>query len=456
MLTLVWISRGAFRYRKQAIEAAAEKARCEAKGIDASIPHPHPQHPFHAMPPLDREENTNKGLRLRTVMVTNLPSRLRDEKELKEYFEYYLSRPLEKPSIGLTSSAQPGMINKLVAFVVNRARRHGFFSRTIDEESKAMVEQNPRDDAGPSVERVTVARKMTELASLLDRREEMLKRLETAHIRLASKALEAVRDAMDFREHGPSRKERAKNRMYRMSGLQSRQSRRSEGKSSGETDLEAASTAVEEDIGEDRTELLTRTLRPFVEKFGMRDRQSLVDSARSWVARGIDLVSHRPGSVCEKSSTNPEKRPESPGKDEDDTTIWEALFSLPRSSLEAYQPLVHLNALFRGRTVPAIDYYTAKVNLLTALITELRARPPADFDPVSTAFVTFKHPDDARRASRYLAVYPKNPLACLTTMAPEYEDLDWVRVMKQTYKTEVNSECFSCLLHRTHLSRRRS
>lgn len=439
MLTLVWISRGAFRYRKQAIEEAAAKAKREAKGIDALVPYPHPQHPFHAMPPLEEEKDTlNKGLRLRTVMVTNLPSRLRDEKELKEYYEYYLNKPLMKPSIGLTSSTQPGLINKLVSYVIIRARRHGLFSRTIDEEAEAMVEEKKKVVSGSRVEHVIIVRKMSELSSLLDRREEMLKRLETAHIRLAVKALEAVRDAMDLKEHGPSRGQRAKKRMYRMSGLKGMQSLRSTARTSGETDLEAAATDDDSSVVEDRTELLIRTLGPFVEKFGMRNQQSLVESARTWVNRGVEVVVHRPSDEAHLVKTNPEKKPATPEDNgEPGTTIWEALFSLPRSSLDAFQPLVHLNALFRGRTVPAIDYYTAKVNLLTALIIELRGRPPSDWAPVSTAFVTFKHPDDARKASRYLAVHPKNPLTCLTTMAPEYEDLDWVRVMKQTYKTEV-------------------
>jgi hypothetical protein len=115
------------------------------------------------------------------------------------------------------------------------------------------------------------------------------------------------------------------------------------------------------------------------------------------------------------------------------------LLSLPRSTLDAYQPLVNLNHLFRGKTVPSIDYYTAKLNLLTSLITENRAKAPTDFDPVSTAFVTFADPADARRACKYLAVHPNNPLACLVAMAPTYHDLDWIRLMKSSFRAEVSS-----------------
>ena len=123
------------------------------------------------------------------------------------------------------------------------------------------------------------------------------------------------------------------------------------------------------------------------------------------------------------------------------TTIWEALLSLPRSVLDTYQPLIHLSALFRGKTVPAIDYYTAKLNLLTGLITEERSLPASCFRPMSTAFVTFADPADARRACKYLAVHPNNPVnACLVTMAPSYEDLDWTRLMKSTYRVEVSQQ----------------
>jgi hypothetical protein len=118
-------------------------------------------------------------------------------------------------------------------------------------------------------------------------------------------------------------------------------------------------------------------------------------------------------------------------------TIWEALLSLDRDILDPYQPLVRLSQFFRGQTVPAIDYYTAKLGYLTSLITEQRAKRPTDFDPVSTAFVTFADPRDAKKACKYLAVHPNNPLACLVTMAPCYDDIDWIRVMRSNFGVEV-------------------
>ena len=105
--TLYWICRGAFHYRAQNILAAANQAASETSAKERSQydPHPHPQYPFHSLAPLE-EDHSTRGLRLRTVMVTNIPHGLRSEKDLKEYFEYYLSRGVARPAIGITSSTQ--------------------------------------------------------------------------------------------------------------------------------------------------------------------------------------------------------------------------------------------------------------------------------------------------------------------------------------------------------------
>lgn len=123
LYNLIWISKGAFRFRSQAIQAAKKQTENEQNHMFA--PHPHPQHPFQSMPPLE-EETKNKSLKLRTVMVSNIPGRMRSEGELKEYFEYYMSRPLVKPAFGLVSSTQPGFVNKMVTYLINRLRRYGF------------------------------------------------------------------------------------------------------------------------------------------------------------------------------------------------------------------------------------------------------------------------------------------------------------------------------------------
>lgn len=119
-------------------------------------------------------------------------------------------------------------------------------------------------------------------------------------------------------------------------------------------------------------------------------------------------------------------------------TVWEALHSLPRSVLDSYQPLIQLSHFSHGPSAPEIDSFIAKLNYLTDLITENRARAIEHHPPVSTAFVTFSDPRDARRACRYLSSHPDSPINCVVQMAPSFEDLDWTGIMKSTFKAEVS------------------
>ncbi|KAG9090998.1 hypothetical protein FRC07_011960 [Ceratobasidium sp. 392] len=123
---------------------------------------------------------------------------------------------------------------------------------------------------------------------------------------------------------------------------------------------------------------------------------------------------------------------------QDGETLWNALHSLPREDLDRYQPLINLSTLFKGRTVPAIDFLTTKLALLSALIEESRSGSGEIRGgvPASTAFVTFRDPRDARRALKELAAHPNNALACVTTPAPDVRDIDWGRAMKSTYTGE--------------------
>lgn len=70
--TLLWICRGAFRLREAMVQdtkLSREKYLAEHNGIE------HPQ----------------QGWRLRTVMVTDIPSGLRDEVKLADYFKVSLA-----------------------------------------------------------------------------------------------------------------------------------------------------------------------------------------------------------------------------------------------------------------------------------------------------------------------------------------------------------------------------
>lgn len=428
MATLIYICNGAFEFRAAKIEEAARAAESDAAAErDAQYhPHPHPQLPFQDIPSLP--EGSKRGLRLRTVMVSNLPVELRSEQRLKEYFEHYMSRPVDLPSVGITSSTQPGFVDKVLAFSFNRARR---IPKRIqlpqvgpDSREAQQGSDEAQGDIGsardiPIIERVVVARNMTELASLLERREGILCALEEAHVKLARRALVAVVCEMERRRL--TNYDRTDNAVVHV-GLGAEQA-----------DIERQ---IPVDNNAENMDLLVRTLSPFVVQFGVTEPSTrrVVKKSRNIIcfrrkarARGTDSDLAAASGVLNESHT----------PDAHYNTVWDALLSLPRSVLDPYQPLIHLSVLFRGKTVPAIDYYTAKLKLLTMLITRDRAKAVDEYDPVSTAFVTFKDPKDPRRACRYLAVHPDNPLACLVTMAPQYEDIDWRRVMKATFRGEL-------------------
>ncbi|KAG5638714.1 hypothetical protein H0H81_010696 [Sphagnurus paluster] len=436
--TLIWICNGTFKLRRASLELLAK--RVVSPDADPQYyPHPHPQYSFADVPIPDRDF-PNRGLRLRTIMVSNLPHALRNEKDLKEYFQYYMSRKLEKPSMGLTSSTQPGFFNKSFAFVFNRAKKLPAHLPPIplitSTDGKTPPKSNQVDsgasrghDDVPMIDRVVIVRKMTDIASLLERREEILCLLETAHIKLARKTLVAVKEAMDRRSSNMP-----------ISSGNNRAAEISRKRRSAAPDTECGDHQQDPMDKDARMDQLIEALGPFVEEFGLqeslklRSRKVLAASSR-YAFRKVHVKGSEGADMPRTPTTSYPPRPLQVNKS---ITIWEALHSLPRSSLDAYQPLVNLSHLFRGKTVPAIDYYTAKLNLISSLVTESRSKAMSEYEPVSTAFVTFADPADARRACKYLAVHPNNPLACMVSMAPMYQDLDWIRLMKTSFKVEVN------------------
>ena len=454
MSTLFWVCNGAFRLRAVNLAAAAKRASEVPEGLqdDEEIyhEHPHPQYGFKDVPSRARNAPT-KGLRLRTIMVSNIPTSLRDEKKLQQYFEYYMTRKVEKPSMGITSSTQPGFLNKSAAFLFNRAKRipEQLLVHPRQDESPVDTRGHKRSSSRrtldrdvPGIERVVLARKMTELASLLERREAILVLLETAHIKLANKALTAVKAAME--------RKAANKPIAQVASKASEvvRKRRTIAKASAAAAVDTERGEPQEEGAldeEERMEQLIDVLGPFVEEFGTQ--RSLSTRSKKAVSRTSRQAfkkirtQHSEDSDGSDSPVHPNANSYPLGRKTHlpELTVWEALLSLPRTSLDAYQPLVNLSHLFRGKVVPSIDYYTAKLNLLTSLITENRSKAASDFDSVSTAFVTFSDPADARRACKYLAVHPNNPLACLVTMAPVYQDIDWIRVMRSTYRVEVCS-----------------
>ncbi|KAJ4482111.1 hypothetical protein J3R30DRAFT_3286495 [Lentinula aciculospora] len=431
MATLFWMMHGAFRMRSDNIAAVAQQKASSDSECHEYHPHPHPPYTFAELPSVDPNTPVD-GLRFRTIMVSNVPPQLRNESELKEYFEYYMSRKLEKPALGVNSTTQPGMFNKMFSFIFNRVKKIPVhMPAQEDKENTRQPEELSNPDNKPAIERVVIARKMMELASLLDRREEILRLLETAHVKLAKTTLDAVKHAMD-RKATLQPFARSSSR----AGLIAKQR--------AQANLEIGDASQDGTLTEEhRIERLIKVLGPYVDEFGLRYTSSYFRKSIPIHRRySFKKVRVDRSQDSDSESTEPPTSPIYPPftvtghPPRRKKTVWDALLSLPRSTIDAYQPLVRLSHLFRGKAVPSIDYYTAKLNLLSSLITENRAKSLNQYAPVSTAFVTFADTEDARRACKYLAVHPNNPLACLVTMAPQYQDLDWTRVMKTSFNAE--------------------
>lgn len=434
IVTLLYVCNGAFKFRAASIEKAARNVESDSIAGNTSYhPHPCPQFPFQDIPSFNTLRSSG-GSRLRTIMVSSVPVELRSEQALKGYFEHYMSRPVDQPFTGLTSSLQPGGLENFLAFGFNRAKRIpqriplpesiGISSwRESNPEANAAQSVGTVQEHVPAIEAIVITRKMTELASLLERREEILCALEEAHIKLARNALEAVSREMEKRRKSKEPADATEvNIEDKMKSV----------------DLEHQASHTSDDTTTDM-DLLVRTLAPFVVGHDPSEH------ARFPIAKVIgkfpscknNLRSGRSEDKSASMNSTSDNLPTPDNHKRQFETVWDALLGLQRTVLDPYQPLIHLSVLFRGKTVPSIDYYTAKLNLLTTLITQNRAKAVDDYDPVSTAFVTFKDPRDARRACKSLAVHPDDPLACLVTMAPQYEDIDWIRMMKGAIRAEV-------------------
>ncbi|WRT64264.1 uncharacterized protein IL334_001195 [Kwoniella shivajii] len=70
------------------------------------------------------------------------------------------------------------------------------------------------------------------------------------------------------------------------------------------------------------------------------------------------------------------------------------------------------------------------------LLDESRSRPLSSYPPSSAAFITFKDARTARLASKILDSHPKRSLACHTAPAPDWTDILWPRLGKNTYRSE--------------------
>lgn len=125
-------------------------------------------------------------------------------------------------------------------------------------------------------------------------------------------------------------------------------------------------------------------------------------------------------------------------------TLWEALERLRRvdpTILDRFQPQYKLRH-FRKASVPAIDYFLTKHNLLYSLIEDQRAREE-EIETASTAFITFSRASDARRVreklnwSRFNRLRRGKVFDLQAKLAPENRDLHWQRLILVSLSSDI-------------------
>ncbi|CAD6901065.1 unnamed protein product [Tilletia controversa] len=450
-MTFTWcyalwrIAHGGLQVRWRLIQRTRE---IEAKKAEEHRNHQErrKQHPNHHLSHRQLAEDASLdslGWRQRTLMISNLPATMRDEAGIRRYFEEYLrpddastiaderdsmlSRPNSRRhggNAGGSSGSQP--FNEAPLRESHDAPHHSDTKHTAEQAvspvktmvgeeddkngtlSKGREPRGPEPDMQPDrhlrspIQAVVLVRKMDELSSLLARRQAVLGQLEAAHVKLATAVLADVRASMvrQDRTSGANKdKEPASNDepislRDRINNMKKRTKRRAKTQ-----DVEERNQLSEHNL---RVQELVKYLGPFVQALDLQQ-------AQAGVYRG---------------------KMDEPKLEE---SVWEALSEVPRELLDPYQPVTRLSALFRGQTVPTIDYLLTKLNLLTALVTEMRSRPPSSYAPASTAFVTFRDPRQARMVWREL----KDQIVAKVRLAPEVKDLDWERLMSTTFSGEV-------------------
>ncbi|PWN18768.1 hypothetical protein BCV69DRAFT_62337 [Microstroma glucosiphilum] len=344
-------------------------------------------------------EDSSKGWRQRTLLVTNVPASLRGEGNIRRYFEEYL-RPDGEKTENQVAAPQGTQVRRetdvenpettirrvvgdleeqtIDNYVEGNAKAGGGSSRTA----------SPTESLPSPVQCVILVRKMGELSAMLNRRADILQQIEAAHIKLAQSVLEKV----------------------------SQQQRRKRNGKNGTHD--------------DRTRRKSLVSSFFEKNKRSKDESSDDVAPTSDHHTPLDELALRLAKFC-KDGGSPYSQSTNGLLDENSqlNSVWEALADVPRRLLDPYQPVTRLSVLFRGQRVPTIDYLLAKLNLLTALIAEMKARPPTDYEPTSTAFVTFRDPRQARMVWREL----NSQLVMKVKMAPEVKDIDWDRLMSTSF-----------------------
>ncbi|WWC66498.1 uncharacterized protein I206_100400 [Kwoniella pini CBS 10737] len=164
--TVLWITWGALAYRRRQIKALAAKVSAERQAKRDMTRGEEGEDTASTM-------NEPKGIkRYRTLMVTNIPPDMRDEHILRDYFDYYLQRHHSRKR----SPDQPRPQLNKPRLSLNGVELH----------------RHEWTTEGSEIDEVILVRKLNTIASLRDRRQDVLRKLEIAHVNLAKRVLKAA------------------------------------------------------------------------------------------------------------------------------------------------------------------------------------------------------------------------------------------------------------------------
>lgn len=437
--TLWWIGKGSLRIRSRWIKELRKRRKDEMEEMKAE----------RMADTAGTEANTDRvleevhrigsksqgddshGWRQRTLLVTNLPPTMRDEASVRRYFEEFL-RPDDGTPMSSTEDLHHnnadgksrdtvkldglGHVNdhlsdlektndssddsKFRGWEEGNAREAKYTSNAVGPEPDIRPHRHLRSP----IQTVVLVRKMNELSAMLSRRQEVLGQLEAAHIKLAQGVITKVGQQ--------TRKMQRENK-----------ARKTDKVSPDAADARSTGTQVLNLFKFSRTSEVDKTLD--VEKDAATELRE--DTLR------FNELSHRFAKFVEEKQGTTKTAWTGNTSNSTTTSVWEALAEAPRDLLDPFQPVTRLSSLFRGQKVPTIDYLLTKLNLLTALVTEMRARPPTSYEPTSTAFVTFRDPRQARMVWREL----KSQIVVKVRLAPEVKDLDWERLMRTSFTGDI-------------------
>ncbi|GAB1518531.1 hypothetical protein RhiTH_001591 [Rhizoctonia solani] len=360
----------------------------------------------------------------------------------------------------------------------------------IDPEQMEEVEARGRK----LVETVVIAPKLSALAKLLKDQGKRVEELEEAHIHLAQTVMAAVATEMMTRRREEARKAkegeiRRRERLRADAKSQQAHTSGSDGENGGGLLGAVRDRATRLRISverftlgrPDRSEVmdkLVHAIGPFVEESCRRDLQYGV---MPWFSSTFGTVRAKVGSKLHSSEQGQAKSngAEQNGQHSSNganasvyRTIWDALYDMDPSDLRPFHPItrrrsilftpLELIGILAPTGLPTIDLAFARIRSIQRRVEDTKSSPlpdaserrrdresfyvdeqsevrfsgedadkPSTIEPASSAFITFRRWEDARRAVRTLAHRPGRPLTCLIVMAPQSTDLDWERLVKR-------------------------